>query len=331
MKSRSFAAFIAISALVVLTTPASAAQDASTQADGTATTTPANPVPLINQPLVPDTKIPGAAAFTLTLNGTGFVSGALVKWNGKARTTTFVSSSQLKASILASDIAKAGTASVRVVNPSPGGGTSNVAFFTITSNTGSSVGFYVASSLAAGTGPVSVAVGDFNGDRKLDLAVTSQASDTVSILLGDGTGKFTLASSAANTHPDTGRHYHYQPKNKDSGQPLELDLTTVHKHLAGWITIGLYAINPQSQRCKWIAICADYDDAFFDLGKLKGELELDGVSPAGDVPPWRTPLDLCEQPLLAEQCRVYVYNVALRLGVPIKGAAGLREGIEILI
>jgi hypothetical protein len=110
---------------------------------------------------------------------------------------TFVSSSQLKASILASDIAKAGTASVRVVNPSPGGGTSNVAFFTITSNTGSSVGFYVASSLAAGTGPVSVAVGDFNGDRKLDLAVTNEGSDTVSILLGDGTGKFTLASSAA--------------------------------------------------------------------------------------------------------------------------------------
>ena len=66
--------------------------------------------------------------------------------------------------------------------------------------------------------------------------------------------------------PDTGRHYHYQPKNKDSGQPLELDPATVRKHLAGWITIGLYAINSQSQRCKWIAIDADYDDAFFDLG-----------------------------------------------------------------
>jgi len=32
------------------------------------------------------------------------------------------------------------------------------------------------------------------------------------------------------------------------------------------------------QRCKWITIDADYDDAFFDLGKLKSELELDGVS-----------------------------------------------------
>ena len=59
---------------------------------------------------------------------------------------------------------------------------------------------------------------------------------------------------SANTHPDTGRHYHYQPKNKDSGQPLELDSETVRKHLAGWITIGLYAINPQSQRCvRWRA------------------------------------------------------------------------------
>ena len=28
---------------------------------------------------------------------------------------------------------------------------------------------------------------------------------------------------SANPHPETGRHYHYQPKNKDSGQPLELD------------------------------------------------------------------------------------------------------------
>ena len=72
---------------------------------------------------------------------------------------------------------------------------------------------------------------------------------------------------------------------KDSGQPFELDPATVRKHLAGWITIGLYAINSQSQRCKWIAIDADYDRAFFDLGKMKGELDLDGcVSPKRRTP-----------------------------------------------
>ncbi len=47
-----------------------------------------NPVPFINQPLVPDAIKPGEAGFTLTVNGTGFVSGATVNWNGSARGTT---------------------------------------------------------------------------------------------------------------------------------------------------------------------------------------------------------------------------------------------------
>ncbi len=51
---------------------------------------------------------------------------------------------------------------------------------------------------------------------------------------------------SANPHPETGRHYHYQPKNKDDGRPVELDHDTIRKHLAGWITVGLYAIN-----CIW--------------------------------------------------------------------------------
>ncbi len=135
---------------------------------------------------------------------------------------------------------------------------------------------------------------------------------------------------SANPHPETGRHYHYQPKNKDNNRPAELDQDTVRKHLAGWLTVGLYAINAQSQRCKWIAIDADYEDAFFDLGKLKTELELDGVCAALEMSRRGGHLwILCDQPLLAEQCRVYIYNVALRLGVPIKGASGLRDGIEI--
>src|SRR6185295_10089018 len=49
------------------------------------------------------------------------------------RTTTFVSSTQLTAAIPASDIANVGTASVTVVNPAPGGGTSNALTFTILS------------------------------------------------------------------------------------------------------------------------------------------------------------------------------------------------------
>jgi hypothetical protein len=40
------------------------------------------------------------------------------------------------------------------------------------------------------TNPVTVAVGDFNGDGKQDLAVLNSASTTVSILLGNGDGTF---------------------------------------------------------------------------------------------------------------------------------------------
>ena len=46
-----------------------------------------------------------------------------------------------------------------------------------------------------GLGPRSVAVGDFNGDGKLDLAVANASSDNVSILLGTGTGSFGAATN----------------------------------------------------------------------------------------------------------------------------------------
>ena len=57
-----------------------------------------NPVPYINQPLVPDAPAPGGSGFTLTVNGTGFVSGSVVDWNGSARTTTFVNGSAVDSS-----------------------------------------------------------------------------------------------------------------------------------------------------------------------------------------------------------------------------------------
>ncbi|MBL8207217.1 MAG: VCBS repeat-containing protein [Blastocatellia bacterium] len=45
----------------------------------------------------------------------------------------------------------------------------------------------------AGNGPRSVAVGDFNGDGRLDLAVANVNSGNVTILLGNGSGGFTPA------------------------------------------------------------------------------------------------------------------------------------------
>jgi dienelactone hydrolase len=149
-----------------------------------------NPVPLINQPLVPDTAVPGGKGFTLTVNGTGFVSGSTVNWNGSTLATSFVSDSQLTATVPASDIAKAGTASVTVANPHPGGGPSNPAFFPVSLPVNL---FFAEASFAAGSGTAAAVTGDFNGDGKLDLAVANYNSNNVSILLGNGDGTFQAA------------------------------------------------------------------------------------------------------------------------------------------
>jgi hypothetical protein len=53
--------------------------------------------------------------------------------------------------------------------------------------------FYGARIFSAGTLPVSVAVGDFNGDGKPDMAVTNLHDKTVSVLLGNGDGTFQAA------------------------------------------------------------------------------------------------------------------------------------------
>ena len=81
--------------------------------------------------IAPERAPAGGAAFALTLNGTNFAEDSVVQWNGSARQTTFVSTRQLRATITAADIAVAGSASVRVVSPGPGGGTSSARTFTV--------------------------------------------------------------------------------------------------------------------------------------------------------------------------------------------------------
>ncbi|HTC93262.1 MAG TPA: IPT/TIG domain-containing protein [Terriglobales bacterium] len=89
-----------------------------------------NPVPSLTS-ISPSSAIVGGGAFTLTVSGGSFVNGSVIQINGSSRTTTFVSSTQLKAAIPASDIATAGTLSVTVASPAPGGGTSASLTFSV--------------------------------------------------------------------------------------------------------------------------------------------------------------------------------------------------------
>src|SRR5262245_42615289 len=55
--------------------------------------------------------------------------------------------------------------------------------------------FAAATKSAAGDGPFKLAIGDFNSDTKLDLAVPNVNADRVSILVGNGAGSFMLGGS----------------------------------------------------------------------------------------------------------------------------------------
>jgi Bacterial lectin len=67
----------------------------------------------------PATVALGSAAFTLTINGSKFMYGSQVYWNGNARPTTVVSPTQLTASISASDVSRLSLDTVSVSNPTP--------------------------------------------------------------------------------------------------------------------------------------------------------------------------------------------------------------------
>jgi uncharacterized protein (DUF1800 family) len=97
---------------------------ATSAADSTksssATVTLLNPVPGVIS--VSPASI-GVGAFSITISGTGFVSGAVVNFGGQTLSTTFVSSSELTASGTAT-ASQVGSVAVMVQNPDPGGSTS---------------------------------------------------------------------------------------------------------------------------------------------------------------------------------------------------------------
>lgn len=154
------------------------------------TGTAPNPVPYLHAPLAPTTAPPGSASSTLTLNGTEFVSGASVLWNGSSRVTTFVNGGQLQAALTASDVSTAGTARVVVTNPGPGGGASNAQPFQIANATTTVALGRTDLGLGTGANPRAAVVADFNGDGKPDVAVVNRGPNTISIFLGNGDGTF---------------------------------------------------------------------------------------------------------------------------------------------
>ena len=110
-----------------------------------------NPLPAVTS-ITPASILAGAAAQTIDITGTGFVPLSAVQWNGSALQSSFVSGTEVKATVPATDVAAGEVAHLSIANPAPGGGDSATASFNVTSPTP------VVTSISPKTAPADAAV-----------------------------------------------------------------------------------------------------------------------------------------------------------------------------
>lgn len=168
-----------------------------------------NPVPFLNQPLVPGSIAPGGSGFTLKASGAGFVSGSTIDFNGTALATTFVDRDHLSAVVPAADVATAQTASVTVMNPAPGGGASNVVYLPVSAQHASVSFENATNSPLQMVGVAGLAAVDLNHDGKQDLALSQEVK--VYAMQGKGDGTFASAPDSPVSIPS--------PPYEDYGTP----------------------------------------------------------------------------------------------------------------
>jgi hypothetical protein len=169
------------------------------------TVTVGNPAPAITS-LTPTQTSAGSGAFTLTVNGTGFVSSSVVRWNGVSHPTTYISATQLQAAIAASDVATIGTAAVSVQNPAPGGGTSGTVSFAIVAGPALTVN---ASSVGGGSA-VTVTLTNGLGGAQDWLALAATGAANTSYLQWTYVGAGVTTRTWTVTMPTTAGTYEFR-------------------------------------------------------------------------------------------------------------------------
>ncbi len=209
--STRFVSSIQLTASVPAPLIATAGTDQITVTSGNVTS---NAVPFTVAPaphitsLNPSAATAGGPAFTLSVNGSGFAAGAVVRWNQTALATSVVSANQVTAPVLASLIANVGTAQITV---SSGGVISNAATFTIVS--GPAIGNLNPSSIGAGspaftltvtgTSFASGAVVHWNSTSLGTVFVNStqvKATVPANLIANVGTAQITLVSGGATSN-----------------------------------------------------------------------------------------------------------------------------------
>lgn len=118
-------------------------------ADTTNNVQVSNPVPTVAT-LAPASVLVGSPAGIITVNGENFVPGITLAVNGTPRNTTYVSATQMTASLTADDFAAAAPLLLNAVNPQPGGGASGTIALTV-SNPSPTISSVSPNALSAGS------------------------------------------------------------------------------------------------------------------------------------------------------------------------------------
>ncbi|MBI3572381.1 hypothetical protein HY091_02515 [Candidatus Kaiserbacteria bacterium] len=175
---------------------------------GSQTFTVNNPAPTTSS-ISPTSKVAGSSGFTLTVNGTNFNSSSVVNFTGSARTTTYVSATQLTAAISSSDATTAGTFAITVTNPTPGGGTSLSQTFTVTAPDLIITGTITPTGATAGTSVTLTATITNQGNVSTGASFNTlfqQATDANgagATKLGTSTGSTLSSTAGSNTESTT--------------------------------------------------------------------------------------------------------------------------------
>ena len=77
----------------------------------------------------------GSQGQTLAINGSGFVSSSTVTYNGAGHAASYLGPTEMALILSTTDVANTGTYAVVVSNPTPGGGISSPANFTVVTGT----------------------------------------------------------------------------------------------------------------------------------------------------------------------------------------------------
>jgi hypothetical protein len=143
--------------------------------------------------LAPSSAAVGSGPTDVVVTGVGFFITSQITFDGAPAATTYQDTTHLKATLTAAQLANAGSISVRVVNPTPGGGTSAALAFTVNNGVPTITSLNPAS-VVAGSGDKTIVITGTN------FVSTSTASSNGVLVMTTFTNATTLSAVVPSNH-----------------------------------------------------------------------------------------------------------------------------------